>query len=94
MKKLILFQILLNLISNSIKFTEKGQIIIRATGKISNSNLKFMISIVDTGIGIESQKLERLFDDKKKTESNDEDYIGGMGLSISKKLIDLLNKSW
>ena len=86
-------QILLNLISNSIKFTEKGQIIIRATGKISNSNLKFMVSIVDTGIGIESQKLERLFDDKKKTESNDEDYIGGMGLSISKKLIDLLNGS-
>ena len=86
-------QILLNLISNSIKFTEKGQIIIRATGKIFNSNLKFMVSIVDTGIGIESQKLERLFDDKKKTSKNDEDYIGGMGLSISKKLIDLLNGS-
>ena len=82
-------QILLNLISNSIKFTNEGLITIKASGKKIQSNLELKISIIDTGIGIEKEKLSRLFDESKKI--NDKNYIGGMGLTISKKMIDLLN---
>lgn len=86
-------QIVLNLLNNSIKFTNQGTITIKANGKISNSNIKLQISVIDTGIGIEKNKLSRLFDDSKKITNNDKNYIGGMGLSISGKLIDLLNGS-
>ena len=86
-------QILLNLLNNSMKFTEKGAITIKAFGEINKSTIKLSISIIDTGVGIEKDKLERLFDDQKKISSDDKNYIGGMGLSISKKMIDLLNGS-
>lgn len=86
-------QIILNLLNNSIKFTNQGAITIKANGINSNSNVKLKISIIDTGIGIEKSKLSRLFDNNKKITSNDKNYIGGMGLSISGKLIDLLNGS-
>ncbi len=83
-------QILLNLINNAIKFTNNGTITIKADGKINNSKLNLSISIIDTGIGIEKNRLERLLDDDKKA-TNDKNYVEGMGLYISKKMIDLLN---
>lgn len=86
-------QIVLNLLNNSIKFTENGAITIKSKGIKHNSNVKLQISVIDTGIGIEKNKLSRLFDDNKKITNNDKNYIGGMGLSISGKLIDLLNGS-
>ncbi len=84
-------QIILNLLNNSIKFTETGAITIKSKGIKHNSNIELQISVIDTGIGIEKNKLARLFDDNKKITNNDKNYIGGMGLSISGKLIDLLN---
>lgn len=86
-------QIILNLLNNAIKFTNKGTITIKAKGVINNSNIKLVISVIDTGVGIEKNKLARLFDNSKKITNNDKNYIGGMGLSISGKLIDLLNGS-
>lgn len=84
-------QVLLNLISNSIKFTESGSITIRANGKKNGSNLDLEVSIIDTGSGIDKEKLSMLFDDSKKI--SNKKYVEGMGLSISKKMIDLLNGS-
>ncbi len=81
-------QIINNLLNNSVKFTEKGTITLDVSAKKDKSNVKLNISVIDTGVGIEQNKLERLFDDTKKT--NDKDYIEGMGLSITKKLIDLM----
>ncbi len=86
-------QIILNLLNNSIKFTEDGAITIKTKGIKHNSNVELQISVIDTGIGIEKSKLSRLFDDNKKITNNDKNYIQGMGLSISGKLIDLLNGS-
>lgn len=86
-------QIILNLLNNAIKFTDKGTITIKAKGVINNSNINLVISVIDTGVGIEKNKLARLFDNSKKITNNDKNYIGGMGLSISGKLIDLLNGS-
>lgn len=86
-------QIVLNLLNNSIKFTENGAITIKSKGIKHNSNVELQISVIDTGIGIEKNKLSRLFDDNKKITNNDKNYIQGMGLSISGKLIDLLNGS-
>lgn len=81
-------QILLNIINNSVKYTDKGTIKLSAKCVKYVNNAKFTISISDTGIGIEKDKLNKLFDEKKKTDKNT--YIEGMGLTIVKNLIDLL----
>ncbi len=86
-------QIILNLLNNAIKFTENGAITIKSKGIKHNSNIELQISVIDTGVGIEKNKLSRLFDNNKKITDNDKNYIEGMGLSISGKLIDLLNGS-
>lgn len=83
-------QIIMNIINNSIKFTNDGYIKIKIDFKKEKANFYLNISIIDTGIGIEPEKLSRLFDDSKKVVKNDNQYIEGMGLSISKKLIDLM----
>ncbi len=81
-------QILLNILNNAVKYTDKGTITISAKCVKYVNNAKFTISVSDTGIGIEKDKLSKLFADGNKTDKNT--YIEGMGLTISKNLIDLL----
>lgn len=82
-------QILLNLIGNSVKFTEQGKIIL-TTHKL-NDNLFFEIS--DTGIGISQDKLDTIFDKFVQADhSIAKKYKGtGLGLHITKKLVNILN---
>lgn len=82
-------QIITNLLDNSIKYTTKGKIIINAKASKKGGFATININISDTGSGIAKEKLSMLFSDNKKTD--DKKYINGMGLSITKKLIDLLN---
>lgn len=89
-------QVLTNLISNAVKFTDRGHIIIDVdvapSGRATNKDLVTM-SITDTGIGIEKEKINYIF--KKFTQadgSTTRNYGGtGLGLSISKKIIELMN---
>lgn len=81
-------QVILNLVDNACKFTEKGSITIDAKCEKKQNNAKLIVSIKDTGVGMSKERLERLF--ASKTSSNDEDYVSGMGLTIASKLIDLL----
>ena len=86
-------QILINLLGNSVKFTETGKIIvslklIEQTDSIAN--IEF--SIEDTGIGIPADKLAKLFDSYSQAQSSTVRTHGGtgLGLSISKKLVELM----
>ena len=86
-------QALVNLISNAIKFTETGKIKLglSSTANIGSGQLDLIILVEDTGIGIEAENLERVFQpfiQEKKESSMD---IGtGLGLSISRKFARLL----
>ncbi len=84
-----LAQILLNLIGNAIKFTEKGKIELSVTEV--DSKLRF--SVQDTGIGIPKEKLENIFGSFEQADvSTTREYGGtGLGLSISKQLVELQN---
>lgn len=85
-----LTQIITNLVSNAIKFTAKGSVIIDV--KIVN-NSTIEIQVIDTGMGIPKDKLATIFEQYEQVNSHvQKKYKGtGLGLSISKKLIELLN---
>ncbi|MCV6638797.1 ATP-binding protein [Candidatus Albibeggiatoa sp. nov. NOAA] len=80
-------QILHNLVGNAIKFTEQGEVKIEA----QTVNQQLQISVSDTGIGIEQDKLERIFESFEQAEGGtDREYGGtGLGLAVTKKLVEL-----
>ena len=85
-------QILINIVGNAIKFTEKGKIELRvANQKTENNTIFIEFSIIDTGIGINQKKLQSIFDRFSQAEVSTSRKFGGtgLGLSISKELIDM-----
>ncbi len=87
-------QILLNIMSNAIKFTEEGNVQIESFSLFdSNKNFRFKIKISDTGIGIPKEKIVNIFNEFEQVDSSTTRKYGGtgLGLSITKKLISLLN---
>ncbi len=85
-------QVIINLVGNAIKFTEKGVVTTSLKIKTQNDskiNLHFTIS--DTGIGIDEDKLKQVFNsfEQAYTDTNRKFGGTGLGLSISKKLIDI-----
>ena len=86
-------QILANLVSNSVKFTEQGQIQINASMSPSQSGeLRVEFSVIDTGIGISAEQQSRLFESFEQAETSTTRRYGGtgLGLSISKRLVELM----
>lgn len=85
-------QIMINLISNSIKFTKNGSVHLEVTSiKKSAEEIDLMMEFSDTGIGIDESKLNVIFEDFTQAEmSTTRKYGGtGLGLSIVKKLVEL-----
>jgi two-component system, sensor histidine kinase and response regulator len=86
-------QVLLNLIGNAIKFTDKGEVVLRVIqdpdAKQSRA-LRFMVS--DTGIGIPAEKLDGIFERFIQADSSTTRKYGGTGLgvTISKRLVELM----
>jgi len=82
-------QILTNLISNAIKFTESGSVTIEYN-LIANRVIRFTVS--DTGYGLTNDELKIIFERFKRTKNSENRNISGtgLGLSISKNLVELL----
>ena len=86
-------EIVNNLLSNAIKYTEKGEIKLTCNCKNIDDICNLTITVEDTGIGIESDKLVKLFDkfERLGIEKNSTVEGTGLGLAISKKLAELMN---
>jgi signal transduction histidine kinase len=81
-------QILLNLLDNAVKFTERGEIKIAASEQ--NGSVKLVVS--DTGIGIPKEELNKIFEEFHRGDSSStKNYRGtGLGLAIAKKFVNFL----
>lgn len=89
-------QILINLLSNAIKFTNHGEIFVRVDLlRMNEATIDLAFHVKDTGIGIASDKIERLFRPFSQVDSSTTRLYGGtgLGLVISKKLVELMGGS-
>jgi signal transduction histidine kinase/CheY-like chemotaxis protein len=89
-----LAQVVTNLISNAVKFTEEGgrvSLTARAEGRDGDS-YKLLISVSDTGIGISEEQLGRLFKSFEQADNSVSRKYGGtgLGLAISKRIVELM----
>jgi signal transduction histidine kinase/CheY-like chemotaxis protein len=86
-------QILVNLLGNAIKFTSKGEIILRIASRLlSDNRYEVHFAISDTGIGIPAERIERLFQPFSQLDSSTTRQYGGtgLGLVISLRLTELM----
>ncbi|HEX5230534.1 MAG TPA: ATP-binding protein [Bryobacteraceae bacterium] len=86
-------QLLVNLLGNALKFTERGRVTLKAeVASQTRDAVRLKFTVQDTGIGIPASEQDRLFDAFTQVdESNTRKYGGtGLGLAISKQLVELL----
>jgi signal transduction histidine kinase/ActR/RegA family two-component response regulator len=88
-------QILINLIGNAIKFTEKGLVTTTIQSEKVQDKLNLHFTVSDTGIGIDKDRMSKIFESFEQAYSDTSRKFGGtgLGLSISKKLVELHNGS-
>lgn len=92
-----LCQIVVNLVNNAIKFTEKGQVVLRAELEIDTHPLHLHFSVSDTGIGIATDLLDKVFESFTQADSSTTREFGGtgLGMTISQQLVELMKgKIW
>ncbi len=94
-----LYQVLINLVGNAIKFTERGNVSIEVRCEKSSVNIESSVShvsnltfhVIDTGIGIAKEKLKTIFESFRQAANDTSRKFGGtgLGLSISQQIIQL-----
>ena len=85
-------QILNNLISNALKFTENGGVTIKYNTVLTGEVVRLNVDVIDTGIGIEESAIAHLFDPFSQADSSTTRKFGGsgLGLAITKQLCKLM----
>ncbi len=86
-------QVITNLLTNAVKYTETGSVTLSAKGeRVQPDVILLRISVEDTGKGMRKESLESLFDAFKRVDENDNRNIEGtgLGLAISKQLIEMM----
>jgi PAS domain S-box-containing protein len=86
-------QILINLLGNAVKFTEKGEVVLSVgCSPVEGGRVKLHFSVKDTGIGISQENLGKLFQSFTQVDSSTTRYYGGtgLGLAISRRLVEMM----
>jgi signal transduction histidine kinase/DNA-binding response OmpR family regulator/putative methionine-R-sulfoxide reductase with GAF domain len=85
-------QILINLFSNAVKFTDQGEVVLTVSGQRSDGNVLLSFAVRDTGIGLSKEMMSRLFESFTQADSSTTRKYGGtgLGLAISKRLAELM----
>ncbi len=85
-------QIVVNLLNNAVKFTEKGEVTLRAAYMMDGKQPVLRVEVQDTGIGISRENMAKLFSAFSQADDSIARKYGGsgLGLSIARKLIELM----
>jgi signal transduction histidine kinase len=86
-------QVVLNLLSNAIKFTEKGEVAVTLTRSSAGDLQEFVLTVADTGIGIDHDDQQRIFDRFTQVDNSIRRKAqgSGLGLAICKALVDAMH---
>ena len=90
-------QIIINLVNNSVKFTDNGEVFVSVCAKKVKDKCELLFSVKDTGVGIPSDKMDRLFKSFSQVDNSTTRTHGGtgLGLAISQRLAQLMGgKVW
>ncbi|MDR3696215.1 ATP-binding protein [Mucilaginibacter sp.] len=84
-------QILYNLIGNAIKFTPEGEVLLSVNGTQADNLIHYHFDVLDTGIGLSNQDIERIFNEFEQADNNirHKSSGSGLGLPITKELIEM-----
>jgi len=86
-----IYQILMNILSNAAKYTNKGKITLQIESVIFGNKATLTFKVIDTGIGIKKADHDKLFQKFERLDQEQKNIQGtGLGLSITKKLIDMM----
>ncbi len=86
-------QILINLVNNAVKFTERGEVVVKVTlEERTSERVKVKVSVRDSGIGMTAAQAARLFQAFSQADTSTSRKYGGtgLGLSISKRLVEIM----
>ena len=84
-------QIILNLLTNSVKYTKQGYIDFKVSSFKQNGVCRLIVSVEDSGIGIKKENIDRLFKKFERFDEKNTTVEGtGLGLAITKKLVELM----
>ena len=85
-------QVILNLLTNSVKYTKEGFVEFRVRSVIKNDIIRLIISVEDSGIGIKKENIEKLFTkfERLGVERETTTEGTGLGLAITKKLVEMM----
>ena len=85
-------QIILNLLTNSVKYTKNGHIDFKVSSFKKDDVCRLIISVEDSGIGIKKENIDKLFTKFERFDEKNTTIEGtGLGLAITKKLVELMN---
>jgi PAS domain S-box-containing protein len=86
-------QVLVNFLSNAVKFTERGDVYVHVTSRaVAGGKVEALVAVRDTGIGIPADRIDRLFRSFSQVDASTTRQFGGtgLGLAISKRLVELM----
>ena len=88
-------QIILNILTNAVKYTKEGFVDFKVNSVVQGDMCRLIISVEDSGIGIKSENIDKLFQNFERLEVEKSITIEGtgLGLAITKRLVELMNGS-